>query len=142
MKPDMNRRKFLGTTATTAAAFTIVPRHVLGGPGQVAPSEKITVALIGCGTQGLTEMMGMLATPEIQMVAMCDPNKETTDYVEWGKDSVRNTIADGLGKPDWRKGTKGCPGGREVGREIVELYYAGQKGADKYKGCATYVGFS
>src|SRR5450432_1478547 len=32
MNSEQNRRKFLGTAAA-AAAFTIVPRHVLGGPG-------------------------------------------------------------------------------------------------------------
>src|SRR5207302_823529 len=41
MTSDQNRRKFLGNAAATAAAFTIVPRHVLGGPGVVAPSDKI-----------------------------------------------------------------------------------------------------
>ena len=40
----------------------------------------------------------MLALPEIQMVAVCDPNKESTDYVEWGKDDVRRTIANGIGQ--------------------------------------------
>ena len=47
MAPDMNRRKFLGSTAASAAAFTIVPRHVLGGPSYVAPNDKLTLAYIG-----------------------------------------------------------------------------------------------
>jgi hypothetical protein len=137
----MNRRTFLGATAASTAAFTIVPRHVLGGAGQVPPSEKITLALIGCGTQGLTEMLGQLATPDIQMVAVCDPNKDTNDYVEWGRDSVRRALANGVGKPDWRKAAGGCPGGREVGREIVEMYYASKRGTDKFKGCTAYADF-
>jgi hypothetical protein len=140
-KTDMNRRSFLGYAAASAGAFTIVPRHVLGGPAYVAPSEKVTVALIGCGTQGLTEMMAMLATPEIQMVAVCDPNKDSNDYVEWGKDGVRQMIAAGLGKPDWRKAAGGVPGGREVGREIVELYYGSKAASGQFKGCAPYVDF-
>ncbi len=41
----MNRRKFVALTATAAAGFTIVPRHVLGGKNFVAPSDKITLAL-------------------------------------------------------------------------------------------------
>ena len=52
----LSRRKFIKAGAA-ATAFTIVPRHVLGGPGFVAPSEKITVAYIGCGTQGIREML-------------------------------------------------------------------------------------
>jgi len=37
-KKKINRRQFVGTTAA-AAAFTIVPRHVLGGLNYVAPSD-------------------------------------------------------------------------------------------------------
>ena len=32
-KNSLTRREFIGRTALTAAAFTIVPRHVLGGKG-------------------------------------------------------------------------------------------------------------
>jgi hypothetical protein len=46
-----SRRRFIAT-ASAAAAVTIVPRHVLGGPGFVAPSDKVNVALIGAGGQG------------------------------------------------------------------------------------------
>ena len=141
MAREINRRKFLAYSAASAAAFTIVPRHVLGGPGTVAPSEKITVALIGCGTQGLTELVGMLAIPDIQLVAVCDPNKDSDDYVEWGKGSVRATIAAGLGKTQWRASTKGAPGGRDVGREIVQLYYADKAASGTFKGCASYTDF-
>src|SRR5438128_551969 len=77
----LSRRKFMLTSGAAAAAFTIVPRHVLGGPGFVPPSEKITLAYIGCGTQGLREMPSMLNLPEVQIVAVCDPVKESSDYV-------------------------------------------------------------
>ena len=46
----LTRRTFLGTAAS-AAAVTIVPRHVLGGPRFVPPSDRITVAYVGCGSQ-------------------------------------------------------------------------------------------
>jgi len=141
MASDMNRRKFLGVAAASAGAVTIVPRHVLGGAGHVAPSEKITIANVGCGTQGLTEMVGLLARSEVQVVAVCDPNKDSSDYVEWGKDSVRRTIAAGLGRPDWRKGAGRVPGGRDVGKEIVELFYSDKAPAGSYKGCASYADF-
>ena len=38
---DTSRRHFVTTAATAAAAVTILPRHVLGGPGFVAPSDKV-----------------------------------------------------------------------------------------------------
>ena len=53
-KRTATRREFLTTTAAAAAAFTIVPRHVLGGPRFVAPSDKVNIALIGAGGQGRT----------------------------------------------------------------------------------------
>src|SRR5437899_11801806 len=80
---SLSRRKFMLASGAAAAAFTIVPRHVLGGAGFVAPSEKITVAYIGCGTQGLREMLSMLTLPEVQIVAVCDPVKESNQYVDW-----------------------------------------------------------
>ena len=69
-KKNINRRKFIGkvATTTTAAAFTIVPRHVLG-KGMVPPSDKINIANIGCGTQGLYEMPELLENEEIQVTA-------------------------------------------------------------------------
>jgi predicted dehydrogenase len=136
----LSRRKFLLSGGAAATAFTIVPRHVLGGPGFVAPSEKITVAYIGCGTQGLREMPAMLAMPEIQIVAVCDPVKESHDYVDWSKDGLRAEIASAIGKPDWRRGT-GIPGGRDVAREVIETAYAKQRPGEKFKGCATYLDF-
>lgn len=48
---DLKRRDFLKAWMV-AGAFIIVPRHVLGGKGYVAPSDKITMGLIGCGKQG------------------------------------------------------------------------------------------
>jgi hypothetical protein len=43
----LNRRKFIGGLTTATLAMTIVPRHVLGGTGFIAPSDKINVAYIG-----------------------------------------------------------------------------------------------
>jgi predicted dehydrogenase len=137
----LSRRNFMFAGGAAAAAFTIVPRHVLGGPGFVAPSEKITVAYIGCGTQGLREMLGMLAMPEIQIVAVCDPVKESHEYVDWSRDGLRSEIAGALGKPEWRRGAPGIPGGRDVAKEIIETSYATQRGAEKFKGCRVYADF-
>ena len=148
MKPNetrkqrrLTRRKFMLTGGAAAAAFTIVPRHVLGGPGFVAPSEKITLAYIGCGTQGLREMPALLTMPEVQIVAVCDPVKESHDYVDWSKDGLRAEIASALGKPDWRRGAPGIAGGREVAKEVIETFYAKQRRSEKFNGCTAYADF-
>jgi hypothetical protein len=50
-KSRMSRREFM-RAAATAAAFTIVPRHVLGGARHVPPSEKLNIAGVGIGGRG------------------------------------------------------------------------------------------
>src|ERR1043166_9657553 len=136
-----SRRKFMLSSGAAAAAFSIVPRRVLGGAGFVAPSEKITVGYIGCGTQGLREMPGLLNLPDVQVVAVCDPVKDGRDYVDWSRDDVRSAIANARGQPDWRRGAPGIPGGREVAKELAETCYAKQRQAEKFKGCPTHADF-
>jgi len=141
MTAQINRRAFLGSAAASTAALTILPRHTLGGPGYVAPSDKINLAYIGVGTQGLREMATLLPNPGVQIVAVCDPNKDSTDYVDWSKNEIRDRIRKVLEKPTWREGMSGIPGGREVGREVVETYYANQRSSESFKGCASYADF-
>src|SRR5690349_13247530 len=125
-----NRRQFL-TTAAATAAFTIVPRHVLGGPNTVAPSDKIRLAYIGTGTQGLRELLWLLPVQDIQIVAVCDPNQHATGYRDWSKSGLTNEIRRALGKSDWSPGDGVIPGGREMGKSIVETYY-GKNGVATY----------
>ncbi len=131
MSSDSNRRKFLGTAAG-AAAFTILPRHVVARSGEVPPSDKVTLAYIGTGTQGLRELMPMLASPEIQVVSVCDPCKNPSGYRDWSRDSLLKDIRRGLNKPDWRAGGEGIvPGGRDVGQNVVDTFY-GSRGCSAY----------
>jgi len=129
------------TGGAVAGGLAIVPRHVLGGPGFVAPSEKITLACIGFGTQAIREIGGILASPDVQVVAVCDVEKDGVHYLEWSKGEIRNTIRRLIQDPTWREGFNHPPGGRDVGKEVVERYYARQRGKEHYKGCATYVDF-
>jgi len=139
MPTDMSRRKFLGA-AMAPAVFQIVPRHVVGR-GYVAPNDKITLGYIGLGTQGLRELGPLLASPTIQIVAVCDPNRESNDYVDWSRNGLRNTIRHVIGNPNWGAGISGIPGGREVGREVVETYYANERSHEKFAGVSSYADF-
>jgi len=138
---NLNRRQFLESAAVSSIAFAVVPRHVLGGPGYVAPSDKVTVANIGCGTQGLREMPGMLENRDVQIVAVCDPNKFTTNYIDWSSNGIRDGIRRTLGDPTWGAGIEGIPGGRDIGRDYVEKYYAKNTPSGKYTGCNSYEDF-
>ncbi len=138
MKSKINRRGFM---ASGAGAFTIVPRHVLGGAAFVPPSDKLTLGHIGMGTQSFRELESLLDNPRIQIVAVCDPNKDSSDYVEWGKGGVRKRIQELLGNPSWRATEGGCPGGREVGKEVINTWYANHRGAEKFNAVSLYADF-
>ena len=133
---SVSRRRFLETGASTAAA-TIVARHVLGGPRFVAPSDRINVGFVGTGTQGLRQLMPALQRPDLRIVAVCDPNRKSEDYVEWARFELRDKIRHFLGDSSWAAGAKACPCGREVGREVVDRHYGARPGA----GCRTYADF-
>lgn len=135
---SMNRRKFVQLTATAAAGFTIVPRHVLG-KGFIAPSDKLTLAYIGTGTQGIRELLPMLTVPQIQVVAVCDPNQHAIGYRDWGKTYLRDAIRKTINNPNWEPGGDNLiPGGRENGKAIVEAYYSNVANDKTYKGCTAY----
>ena len=68
----LNRRKFMAASVAAAATVSIVPRHVLGGPRHIPPSEKMNVAGIGVGGKGAHDVDTIAATENI--VALCDVN--------------------------------------------------------------------
>jgi predicted dehydrogenase len=119
-----SRRRFLQMTAS-ATALTVVPRHVLGGAGQIAPSAKITLAGIGVGGQGMQNMAALQAFPEVQVVAVCDVNREGGRYLSW----------------NWSQGRDEKLCGREPARRAVEAFYAQQQRSGQYRGCKTYGDF-
>ncbi|HEX3385035.1 MAG TPA: Gfo/Idh/MocA family oxidoreductase [Mucilaginibacter sp.] len=138
---NIDRRKFIKVAGAGALAFSIVPRFVLG-KGYVAPSDKLTLAYVGCGTQGMREMLPMLAVPDIQIVAICDPNQYAVGYKDWDKNGLRNSISKAINKPDWQPGGENViPGGREVGKNVVDSFYANVRGSDNFKACTAYADY-
>lgn len=73
MKSDKcnSRRDFIKKSAATLAAFTIVPRFVLGGRGYVAPSDQLTKAVIGVGGMGRNHF----PYGDTRVVAVCDVDR-------------------------------------------------------------------
>ena len=117
----LSRRRFLqaaaGSSIGAAAAPYIVPASALGAEGAAAPSNRITMGIIGTGNQGFNDMRGFLGDDRVQIVAVCDVNRESPGY--WS----------------------GTVRGREPGRRLVEGRYAARRRSGKYKGCDTYVDF-
>ncbi len=115
----ISRREFIGSAAAATAAFTIVPRYVLGGSGYTSPSEKLNVAIIGTGGQGTQNIKGLLGHSDVQIMAICDVNEQS----------------------DYSRFYYGGVAGRKPARQLIEKHYAGQKSTGSYKGCASYVDF-
>jgi len=120
----LSRRAVLGGAAAVAAA-TIVPRCVLGGPKVTPPSEKTTLAGIGTGGQGIQNLALFQELPEVQIVAVCDVNREGEGYLSW----------------NWTQGKEARVAGREPARRAVEEHYAKAAPAGTYRGCKTYVDY-
>jgi len=136
----MNRRQFVNTSAAAMAA-TIVPRHVLGGSKFVTPSDKINVGLIGCGTQALRMIFGYLRHEKIRITSVCDCNKNSQDYPEWGRFGLRNQFRRELNDPDWGENDTGCRCGRDIGKYVVDTFYAQQAGKESWAGVSAYEDF-
>lgn len=69
---SVSRRNFIKSAGLVAAAVTIVPRHVLGGNGFLAPSDKLYVAGIGVGGKGESDLTGFMKSNKAEVAYLCD----------------------------------------------------------------------
>ncbi|MGE3313077.1 MAG: Gfo/Idh/MocA family protein [Limisphaerales bacterium] len=113
------RRAFLKRSASLTAsafAFTLVPRHVLGGPRFVPPSEKVNVALVGAGGQGRENLKALFRLADVQVTALAD-------------------VAESFSLEDFYYREQG---GRAPTKEMVEKHY---RSKTPNHSCATYEDF-
>lgn len=68
----VSRRTFIKNAAVAGAAFTIVPRFVLGGKGYIPPSETVYIAGIGVGGKGTSDLTGVAKNQYAKIVYLCD----------------------------------------------------------------------
>lgn len=98
---EYSRKEFVKGMAIAAAGFMIVPRHVSGGKGFLAPSDKIAVGIVGAGGKGRQNTEALLKLKDVQVTAIADPVKY------WDlKDFYYKSIA-----------------GREPVKEMIESHY-------------------
>ncbi len=63
-KKSISRGDFMKKTALATAAFYIVPRHVFGGKGFTAPSDKLYIAAVGCGGEAENDIHHYATAPK------------------------------------------------------------------------------
>ena len=68
----ISRRGFLKSTIPAVAVPYIVPSLVLGGDNRPAPSNRLTMGIIGLGSMGMRHVKGFLQEEDCQIVAVCD----------------------------------------------------------------------
>jgi hypothetical protein len=115
---NIQRRRFIKNATTTIIGYSMLPSMLTRG-NSISPNQKLNIALIGCGTQSFKMLPDWLKHPELQFTAVCDPNKESYDYPQWGR-------------PQGEK--QGAAGGREVAKRFINDYYAKNKSLSNYKG--------
>jgi len=98
------RRSFLRQALAAAAAPLVVPAHVLGRGGGVAPSNRIALGGIGIGPRGRMVLSSMLPERDVQFVATCDIQAMM-------RRSVQELV-------DGHYGTRGCATHRDL-RELL-----------------------
>lgn len=86
------RRRFLTAASAALAAPYFVPASARGKDGRPAPSERIVMACIGLGMQGMPNMDNFLGQPDCQVVAVCDVDqKHLADAKNKVNDKYKNT---------------------------------------------------
>ena len=68
---SIKRRDFVKNSLVASSIF-IVPRHVLGGVGYTAPSDKLALAAIGTGGKGSSDIMNASVRGRERVISLCD----------------------------------------------------------------------
>jgi len=98
----ITRRQFVKTaTAATLAAPYVVTSPIRAAEGQVAPSGKIVMGVIGCGIQSRHLINKFINKSEAQLVAVADVDKSR-------RDAAAKKIEDKYAKDKERPTFKGC----------------------------------
>src|ERR1700761_891001 len=66
------RRNFIKNSTLAAAGIMIIPRHVLGGKGFTAPSDKLVIAGVGAGGKGQSDIANFYASGNAEIGYLCD----------------------------------------------------------------------
>jgi len=97
---DISRRHFLSSSlGGLVAAPLVIPSVVLGKDGQLAPSERITIGMIGAGNRGSHSIKCIQQLSGHQILAIVEARR---DRAERALDVVNNMYAAQTGSPDYK----------------------------------------
>ena len=96
----VTRRRFMLAGAAWTAAPMVITSQGWGRVHRPAPSGRITMGLIGCGGMGGANLHSFLRKPEVQVVAVCDPDRERRDDARQRVDAFYAKQTDRGSRPD------------------------------------------
>ena len=136
---NITRRGVIRTLGLAAAALPL--RRIALAARRIGANDKVTIACIGTGSQGLRVLLDALRLPEVRVIAVCDVNRNSSDYLDWGRNELRDKVRTVLQDPSWGANLAGPTAGREVAQGIVNAFYAKEQGASTSRGCTSYEDF-
>ena len=95
----LSRRRLLAGAAAALAAPQIIPASALGRSGQLAPSERITIGMLGVGNRGSHSLAAMRPLPDHQVLAIADCRR---DRAVRAQEQVNGFYADRVGQQTYR----------------------------------------
>jgi len=113
----MTRRQWLGTALGSAAGAAlagpyVAPASALGAGGKPAPSERITIGMIGVGRQGtLANLKTLISYDDTHIVAVCDVDA-------WRLENARKMVDDFYAGRSRAGAAKGCGAYRDF-RDVL-----------------------
>jgi len=98
----ITRRRFVKTALAAAAAPYIVPGSALGAAGATAPSNRVTIGMIGVGRQGtIANLRTFLSFDDVHVPVVCDVDA-------WRAENARKMVDETYAKKARSGAAKGC----------------------------------
>ncbi len=86
---SFTRRNFIRNSSVLISGITIIPRHVLGGKGYTAPSDRINVGIVGAGGQSMFSIKELLKLNDVQITTIADPAEFWKNDILYSMDTGR-----------------------------------------------------
>jgi len=131
----ISRRRLLATASLAAGSLALpawVPGAALGADGKTAPSNRISLGLIGVGMVGQGHLRGFLSAPEVQVLAVCDVDR-------WRRENAQATTEQAYAARQASGAYRGCAAYNDLrdllAREDIDAVFIGT--GDRWHGVAT-----
>lgn len=115
----VSRRRFI-RVAAVAASPMIVPGSALARGRRAAPSDRITLGVVGLGSRGFNLIDAFLNEPDAQIVAICDVDRHHYRDRKWGQ---------------------GTAHGREPAKKRIEDRYEDDSPGESFRGLGVYADY-